>query len=926
MRPFGFLGIAAIALVVELSADQLHGKLPSIMPGELLDGEPGRIRWSNPHWNEPWVFESASLGTIVFSERMEERPQGSWRILTQNGHSLQGELESVDESGYLISHAIWGKKRIPQKSIQLLERMDSPDRIFQASTYREWANRGPGPIRNLRYRVYELDEDWNRQQAVPKFSDLKLIAKGRLPSGRIDFGVIRSDRPRGVLFEGEVELQDNEYHMTLNSQEMIENTPQWGRLTIGDQVLDLDLRTDKRNWRMREVAALSDQSGKCSFRFEYLGKESAKRIYPYLSPQGSSGLVGNMRRSYTAYPHSLMKYDSDPLPDWRESADGKLTTEKKRAAVMRMATIPERFEMKLELSSTHRPRFFFGLGRKLSEAKSINSFRLETWDDTLVVTRGDTFKVVRFLKESDREIRLRLRYDGSNRKLSVFSPDDRLLVRWHGARIDSGFLGVCLVNEGHNLTVERISLEGGNFSRQSLDDQDRVRLIGGKILPGRLHHEATTDTWTIISGTERRVVTLEQVDRVMHAPVKTAPEVAEVKLYYGQNTVLGGRLLNIDRESMVLATGLTETPLICARKGLERVSFLDSEGLSYRSEFDLENIDLLAAPSGHYEAVSLDRASLRTPHEFFYGKLQFREGAEPLWWLPLGAIEPQAVESRFVGQFQFDLSTRATFSAITYPNQIWLLGGAAIPCRVVSFSEDQLVIQTPDLGRSTIDVRHLRAVEFALYPHQDDSRIDWIATLIRVNPERPESAELAGRNPNSPNSKADESDKLVERIENALRIPHLSPAQPASYLIVANNGDVLRGELLGIDEDSVRLRLKRRELTFERNRIRLIVRMVPPERVAERNLIRVMTKSFLDLDLQFEGLSVEEDQLALESPVFGRCLIPFGELHTLTLGDFLAEYNLGGFDTWVIKSNAALPNDSNRHPDPGPSPEENPIP
>ena len=73
--------------------------------------------------------------------------------------------------------------------------MDSPDRIYQASTYREWANRGPGPIRNLRYRVYELDEDWNRQQGVPKFSDLKLIAEGRLPSGRIDFGVIRSDRP-----------------------------------------------------------------------------------------------------------------------------------------------------------------------------------------------------------------------------------------------------------------------------------------------------------------------------------------------------------------------------------------------------------------------------------------------------------------------------------------------------------------------------------------------------------------------------------------------------------------------------------------------------------------------------------------------------------------------------------------------------------
>ncbi len=941
MKRFGYLSLAAFAVGVGSNADQLQGKFSGEMPGEMLSGGPERIRWSSPHWDEPWELQTAFLRGVAFSGAEKERVQGSWQFFTRAGDFFRGELESVDDTGYLISNSIWGTRRIRRESIQSLERLAGTHRIFQASSYQEWAELGPGPIRNLRYRAYELEEGWEDQPVLPKFSELKLVEEGDLPSGRIDFGVVPSDRPWGLTFEGEVELIDSAYNLSLNSRGHRGNAPRWGEITLGKRDLDLDRRENQNPENGRSITTTVNYSaGKHKLRFEYFGDRSATWINPGLFPQ-------NLPWRYESDgAFSLTERKTEPLPGWKESSDGRATAKNKGVEVRRVVTLPACFELDLELFSRHSPRFRLELAGGSNE-----SFRLETWDDVLVVTRDGTFKVVRFLEASDREVRLRLRYDHRNRRLFVLSPDERLLVRWTGARIDTGLAGLRLVNEGQDLTLGRISITALDQLPESIgSDQDRVLLTEGEVLPGRLNHDAITDSWRVDSGTESHEVALDRVVRVMHPFGRNDRQFAEVKLQYGGNITLGGHLLKIDRESMVLATDLTETPLICTRKGLKRLLFDDSSSLP---NFEFNRSDDDTVVDDRFAEALKGRVSLKTEQEFFYGDLQLREGSEPLWWLPLGAIEPQTVNSQFTGRFLFDPLTEPTLSSVRYPDRIWLNGNTFLLCRLISYGEDRVEIQTPDLGRRSIAVRHLRAVELARPAITNRSRnvsdededswseadffdaLDFIKEVgrgetesptERMEWELPEGVEemlrllrsSPVRRPSRPPS------HTATRIEEMLRLSRSSPVRPPSHIAIFPNEDVMSGDLLGIDENSVRFRSRGRELTFDRDRVALIVRIAPPEDAGERNRIRFRTRSYLDLKI--ERFSVEERNLTFEHPVFGNCSIPFDALRILTLGEVRTEDSSGWFDGWRYRPEAAEPNKSDGKADAERELDEAPIP
>ena len=900
MTPLRILGLVLLTVGAEVVADTLHRNNSTFEQGRLLDGGPERIRWSNPGWPEPWEVRISFLESVVFAEPSPAF-QGSWRMLTQAGDYLSVDLESADDTGYLVRSPIWGVKRIKRESVRILERTDSLDRIFQADSYRDWADLGPGPLMNLRYRIYDLDEGWDLQEEVSKFSELKLVEEGSLPSGRIDFEVVSFDRPRAVAFEGEVELQDITYGFALVEPGSRKKTPRWARLTIGSEVKENDARDDPHHEGSGVYTSyLRNLSGKQTFRFEYLGEAPKVQIYPGLLPEKVS-----MPFSDRKNPYSLVERAFDSLPDWKEAFDGKLTTLKERASLIRRVDLPENFELELEFFARNRPHFSFGFGPMLALGTSVAAFRLETWEDVLVVTRGDDYKVVRILENDDREVRLSLRYDGRARELTVYAPDGKLLVRWVGARIDTGISGVCLINRGQDLTLGRFSLTRLDFAIEpSITARNRVRLVGGEELSGRLHHDANVGSWAVVTGSGRREITLAKVNRVSHPPRKNDRGANRTLLSYGQNNALGGRLLKIDDQSVTLATGLTEVPLICSREGLQQLLFSYSERTRHAKYQFVALRNLLEKRRFFSAADSKNLAVLRTPNDNLIGKLTIHEDSETLRWLPIGATAAQTVDSQLLGQFGFQrFIPEYPSSDSLLPDRIWLYGDMSVPCRVLSCDENRVEIESRYLGRRTIAARYLQAVElnrlfFTGEEPFTDNRMIW-----RGGPFSPPFFVngVGRRDPAHPDTRWG-MDQLIERIENALRLSRSLQDRPPTHLAIARNGDVLRGELIRVDGDSIRFRINEREVSFDRDRLPLIVRVAPPKKNAGESQIRIQTRS--SMALGFDGFGVGNGKVTFESDVLGRCAIPLEDLWYFTSGDFRAEESSSHFDAWKIRSSA----------------------
>ena len=854
--------LPVLAACSGIVADELRWRNGDVMPGTLLDGGAGQVRWSGPHWPEPWVLETRSLESVAF-DIPATATGGSWRILTYAGDSLLADLEGADDHDFHISSPILGASRIRRESVRMMERLHNTDRVFLAESYMDWVESDRGPILDLRYRIHRPGEGWDREGEFPDFDGMEPLDEGSLPDGRIDLGVVSFDGPRGVVFEGEIELRDTPYSIDLRAGGRDGEARNWARLTVGNRSLvDLDRREDvSRRGASRIFRA---RSGRYPLRFEYLGDTAEATIHAGLRP--GTGTGGRIRNG-AGNPHSLMSMGAEPVPGWFAGVDGRLSTTE-HAAVVRPLVIPGSFELELDLSSRSDLRFILGLGPIREAVESFDAFRLETWDEALVVTRDQSFRTLRILEEEDRNLRLSLYYDNAARHLQVFGSDGTLLSRWEGARIDPGPSGICLINKGEDLAVGRIRLARIDGGPEFIGfDRSRVRLTGGTVLPGTLRHDADTGAWSVVSGEERRALDPERMDRVVHPPREMSPVLSDAVLTYGRGTRLKGRLQEVTPEAMILSTELSDDPVVCSRDGLTSLLFLSPD---HRSPLRV--------------------GELKTGTYSLKGTLDLKEGEDPLWWLPEGARQSQPITTRITGRIEL----QQTVSGVeNHPHRIRLHGKKSIFCRLISLDEEQLEIDAFLLGRRTIASRHVRAIEFdpgsPIPDPPDEDR--GMAT-----PEFLEGIESSRQG--GPSGPYDDGE-VRRRVEQALRIPRFQREAPPTHLVVARNGDVDRGNLIAIDQDALRLRSRLREKFLERDLVRLVVRITEPERMEGADRFRVLLLN--GMLLGGESVSSDGENLVLESLSLGRCVIPLPMIRELTLGDFEVSRYLDPYRNWVMR-------------------------
>jgi len=154
-----------------------------------------------------------------------------------------------------------------------------------------------------------------------------------------------------------------------------------------------------------------------------------------------------------------------------------------------------------------------------------------------------------------------------------------------------------------------------------------------------------------------------------------------------------------------------------------------------------------------------------------------------------------------------------------------------------------------------------------------------------------------------------------------LTIPRFRRQTPPTHALIAPNGDVLRGTLVGLDASQVVFESRLEELRLDRSRIAAIVRLQTPAAkktagpetaAAEDDSGFVMEDSAADKSLRLllaDGYRLTaavdraaDGQLSVVSPLLGPCRIPAASVREAWVGTPFAEASEPAFDNWIASA------------------------
>jgi len=395
---------------------------------------------------------------------------------------------------------------------------------------------------------------------------------------------------------------------------------------------------------------------------------------------------------------NLVFASSRSMTDWQDGSGwqlnnrGQLETHLPRSQMFRAVTWPERLKIDLALESTkNRLAFILALGNRLSRA-----VRLETWVDELVVVQGTRFEPVLTLENDQKEIRLRLVFDGVAGVLTVFDSTGRALAKLDGVQPVEEGPGLFIRNRGDDLSVQwlRVCRQVGEVSRQPIDpSRPRVDMVDGQVVYGRLF-VGGNDAWAVDTAGRQQAIDLKQVDRIVDPAIKIREKGGPTELSYVDGAVMRGSIQRMSNDQVTLQTAFSQEPVTCSLAGASLLRL----GSKAESEKLTRDPDQLDCPQGNLQ-----------------GQLSFAgKGASLVRWKPQGAVEP--VRLAPTGQVciqQTTVSREPAYSAKEYPDTFHLNSGEILPCRMESWDEQTVRFQSPFTTVAKLDSKHVKGIEFS---------------------------------------------------------------------------------------------------------------------------------------------------------------------------------------------------------------------
>ena len=682
-----------------------------------------------------------------------------------------------------------------------------------------------------------------------------------------------------------------------------------------------------------------------------------RRVHPNLIFDGSQLTNWELPKQNVNKP--MLLFGGNTRPDWYADRGGHPRTDKVKAKIFHALDWPQRFEIDLELASTARPPgFVFALGKNLYEA-----LRLETWVNELVVVQGTLFEPVLTIQPDRRNFRLRLAYDGDTGVLEVFDFAGDLLLKLDEVGQTVKESGPYIYNRGQNLTVRRLRVYRqpvGSTKQQVDSSKPRVRLMNGQVVYGKLFVEKES-TYVLDAGGNRHDIDIQQIDRVVQPGAAFVEMEQPVALTYPDGAVLRGKIAQVNPDSVLLQTAFANEPIECVFAG---ASLLRVESSGPKDNSQIEDEDRLFHPSGNlrgrvlfdmedgsfirWKPVGASKAVrlARTPNSTPIQDSKARVG---------GSIRRAHIERnnrRASKIYPFDTSQ--------FRHILHLKSGEIIPCQISSYDEMTVGFQSPFIGAHLIDSADVKALEFSGRTHanyMDGARAtgsrpsyivfggggghvniqirevvkegDPMENVVILDPDNLEMKEgkviimMDGKKvelrPDQnwaellPNHDESKDHKLDVKLERALTVPRFNRDTPPNHILVAENGDMKRGKLLGFNGETIQFDSKLRQFSVPIDRVARVVDVSvnsdQPSAVGRSAESRKpITDSQYEVSIRltdgsiliFEPLEVVDGELMGRSPIYGALTVPIDSIQHLYFGDTTESFE-AAFEAWVVR-------------------------
>jgi len=835
-----------------------------VLPGQLLQSGPGQIRWSSPVFSDDVLVDTNALASIVFPVDTVY-PTEAFRVCTTSGDVFSADIIGSDERSLHLSSKRYGRVRVERDAVYSLNRLSNPNLAFDGSQYRDWDLALDGPIKELTYQVYDIHEDWERDDPFPDLSKLTPARAGRLAQGYLDLGlsgfpdVVNAGLHFAMAFEGRLDIPEaGQYRFNLYADDQ-------ARLFVDGKLVVEFLENGRNPEAGGHTRGVHLGAGFHVLRVEFLelGGEF-KLVTRMIGPDGrSQSLVGVNKAS-----------------GWQRGPGGHMHCNRKKASLFSPIKIPMQFEIDLELDASASPRFVLALGPDALSAASNESLRLETWDDALVVAQGKVFEPVMTIAQDQHDIRLRLAYANDTRALRVYDAPGRTLVTVMGIQPTTGESGIFIRNRGEDLTVRRLSV----YHRSSAGDAQafdaaraRVHLIDGQVLYGRLYvHE--DGAYVLDRAGTRRHIDLASVDRIACPDVELAVTADRAELAYADGAVLWGQVEQASPSQVLLRSAFSDQAVSCALAGASLIRFGPSRAEDSASSDDM---DELFTRSGR-----------------LCGRLAFDWAGAALSWHAPGAAKPLRLASTGAARIERNsssVSKEAAFDAGQFPCLLHLKNGEIIPCQVLAYDTSKLDFASPFITQQQIDSTHVKAIDFTPLRRRDvkgasSRQVDaWLTKILGPAPK----ASLG-------------MDPL--RLERALTVPRFNRNSPPSHILVARNGDLKRGRLLSINTQTIQFESKLLKQMIPLKHMARVVNISKSEREPNEGMEKDMDltgkvrASLADGSiLLFEALESQNGKLIGRSAIYGELAIPIASIQGLNIGAFEQEMLKSLFQAWVIR-------------------------
>ena len=661
-----------------------------------------------------------------------------------------------------------------------------------------------------------------------------------------------------------------------------------------------------------------------------------RRVHPNLVFDGSQLVNWKLpkERNMNA-PVAL--FGGNAQSDWYKDRGGHPRTDKVKAKIFHALDWPQHFEIDLELASTSRPPgFVFALGKNLYE-----SLRLETWVNELVVVQGTLFEPVLTVEPDRRNFRLRLVYDGDTDVLEVFDFAGNSLLKLDGVEQTVEDPGLYVYNRGQNLTVRRLRVykQPADSAKQKVDaSKPRVHMMNGQVVYGKLF-AGKESAYVLDEDGVQHNIDVQQIDRVVQPGTALIKTDHPVVLTYPDGAVLRGKIAQVNPDSVGLQTAFAYKPVNCAFAG---ASLLRIELSSSQPRGRIETEDKLFHPSGNLRGSAS-----------FGGK----DGAF-IRWQPVGALEAVRLADTRTARIERN-NRRASktwpLNKSKFRHTLHLKNGESIPCQISSYSETTISFESPFINAQLIDPTHVKALEFSSRTHaanigRTHSTSNKTSFVFRggnpINLENVQEIRLEKRVPadgfvvlNADNVKLENGEikliidgkevefrpdqnldewtlnrepthhKLDEKLERALTVPRFSRDNPPSHILVAENGDMKRGKLLGFNGWTIQFDSKLRQFSVPIDRVARVVNVSKEvsdqskasdtERLASdqsKVCVRLTDGSIL----AFKPLEVKDDKLLGNSSIYGKVVVPVDSIQHFYFGDTTESFK-AAFEEWVVR-------------------------